>query len=234
MLSSFLRDSVHPISYCTTLPFYARKIDAAWSNEVWRSVSNRSIHHILFECGSEITVLPCFGYILIGDELFATFPQSIRNMMPSERGPSSVDNGTVAVTTVWQLLMSRGAAADLKLNNMGNNMYTLGPQAQPAVWLERIRFVHDVMRGFSQVQRFLARRAILRKIKAHHFTKLAVFVRMITVSSNTYWRAFQDTGIFSEHIVSAYCGLTSSLEGDCVLKLRKEKLIKTKGSMQFG
>ena len=194
MLSSFLRDTVHPMSYCISLPFYARRVDAAWSDEVWRDVSNRRVHRILLECGSEITVLPCFGYIIMGDELFATFPQSIRNMLPSERG---------AATTVWQLIAGQ---VDLRLSKMGNdNMYTL----QPAVWLERIRFVYDSMRGFSRVQRFLARRAILRKIKARHFTKLAVFIRMIAVSDNAYWRAIQDTGILSEYIVDAYLGESS-------------------------
>ena len=252
MLSSFLRENVHPISYCTTLPFYARKRDPVWSNEVWRGMSNRSIHHILLDCGSELTVLPCFGYILMGDELFATFPQSIKNMLPSDRGgPSSIDNGAAAVTTVWQLLMNNHhnhqGQFDLKLSNMGDNMYTLRhylPAGPPTnrIWLERIRFVHDVHHGFSRIQRFLARRAILRKIKARHFTKLVVFIRMITTAVNSthyyYWRAIQDTGVLSEHIVSAYLGLTiitsSSLEGNRVLKLRGQNLIKTKGRMQLG
>ena len=232
---SFLRENIHPISYCMTLPLYARKTDAVWSNEVWQGMSNRSIHRIPLECGSELIVLPCFGYILMGDELFATFSESIRNMLPSERGPSSVDNGSAAVTTVWQLLMNNHVGQlDLKLNKMGNNniyrlqLHSPAAQRSPQIWLERIRFVHDVLHGFSRVQRFLARRAILRKIKARHFTKLAVFIQMIAVSSNTYWRAIQDTGVLSEHVISAYLGLTSSL-----LKLRGENLIKTKGRIQF-
>ena len=234
---SFLRENVHPISYNATLVFYARKLDVVWSNEVWRGMSNRSIHHILLECGSELTVLPCFGYIHIGNELFATFPQSIKTMLPSERGPSGVDNGAAEVTTVWQLLVKNHQGQfDLKLNKIGENMYALQRKTQPAqaVWLERICFIHDVLHGFKRVQRFLARRAILRKIKARHFTKITEFVRMITVSDNKNWRAIQDTGILSEHIVSTYLGLTSSLEGDRVLKLRGEKLLKTKCNMQFG
>jgi hypothetical protein len=173
----------------------------------------------------------------MGDELFATFPQSIKTMLPSERGPSSVDNGAAEVTTVWQLLMkNHQGKLDLKLNRIGENMYALQRKTQPAqaVWLERICFNYDVQRGFKRVQRFLARKAILCKIKARHFTKLTEFVRMITVSDNKYWRAIQDTGILSEHIVSTYLGLTLSLEDDRVLKLRGEKLIKTKCSMQFG
>ena len=68
---------------------------------------NQKVQHIHFDCRSTLTVLPCFGYILIGDELLATFPQSIRNMLPSERCPYCVDDGAVAVTTVWQLLMNQ-------------------------------------------------------------------------------------------------------------------------------
>jgi hypothetical protein len=167
----------------------------------------------------------------MGDELFATFPQSIRTMLPSERGPSSVDKGAAEVTTAWQLLMkNHQGQLDLKLNKMGENMYALQRKTQPAqaVWLERIRFIHNVQSGFKRVQRFLARRAILRKINARHFTKLTAFVRMITVSDNKHWRAIQDTGILSEHIGFTYLGLASSLEGN------REKLIKTKCSMQFG
>jgi hypothetical protein len=235
---SFLRENVHPISYCATLAFYARNMDTEWSNEVWRGVSNRSIHHFTLECGSELIVLPCFGYIHMGDELLATFSQSIRTTLSSERGPSSVDNGAAEVTTAWQLLMKNHQGQfDLKLNKkMGENMYALQRKTQPAqaVWLERISFIHDVQHGFKRVQRFLARRAILRKIKARHFTKLTAFVRMITVSDNKHWRAIQDTGILSEHIVFTYLGLASSLESNRVLKLRGEKLIKTKCSMQFG
>ena len=234
---SFLRENVHPISYNISLLLYARNMDAEWSKEVWRGVSNRSIHHILLECGSTLTVLPCFGYIIMGDELFATFCQSIRTMLPSERGPSSVDNGAAEVTTAWQLLMKNHQGRfDLKLVKMGENMYALQRQTQSAqvVWLQRIRFIYDVQRGWKRVQRFLARRAILRRIKARHFTKLTAFVRMITVSDNKHWRAIQDTGVLSEHIVSTYLGLTSSLEGDSILKLRGQKLIKTKCSMQFG
>ena len=116
---------------------------------------------------------------------------------------------------------------------MGPNMYTLQCKAQrPAkalIRLERIRFIHAVWQSFSRVQRFLARRAILRKIKDRPFTKLAAFIRIITGSDNT------DTGVISGQIVFAYLGLTSSLEDNCILELRSKTLIKTKkGVMQFG
>ena len=52
MLLSFLRENVHPISYNTTLPFYPKKMDAVWSNEVWQGMSNRKMHHIHFDCAA--------------------------------------------------------------------------------------------------------------------------------------------------------------------------------------
>ena len=92
-------------------------------------------------------------------------------------------------------------------------------KAHRPVWLDRIRFMYDVWHGFSRVQRFLARRAVLRKIKDRYFTKLPAFIRIVTGSNNTYWRAIQDTGILSEHIVFAYLGL----EDNCILDLRGKK-----------
>ena len=143
-----------------------------------------------------MTVLPCFSYILIGKELFATFSQSIRNMLQCECGPSSVEDEALAVTTVWQLLMNNDninhGPFNFQLvnnNRMCKNMHTLQcKEQQPtkAVRLERILFIHDVWHGFSRVQCFLARRAVLRKIKDHCFTKLVAFIRIITGSSNTY------------------------------------------------
>jgi hypothetical protein len=95
--------------------------------------------------------------------------------------------------------------------------------------MERIRFVYDVCNGFSRVQRFLIRRAINSKLKSRHFTKLAVFIRMVTCSSNPNWCTIRDTGILSD-IVFAYLGL---LENNSILQLRGEKRIKTKGSVKF-
>jgi hypothetical protein len=163
------------------------------------------------------------GYIVVGDELFATFRQSVRNMLPSQRGTA---------TTVWQLMMNNNEQGpfDFKLKNVGEeNMYALQCNASQIIWMERIRFVYDVCNGFSRVQRFLIRRVINSKLKSRHFTKLAVFIRMVTCSSNPNWRTIQDTGILSD-IVFAYLGL---LENNSILQLRGEKRIKTKGSVKF-
>ena len=58
-------------------------------------------------------------------------------------------------------------------------------------------FIYDVWHGFSRVQRFLARGAVLCKIKDLSFTNLVAFIRLINGSCNTYWRTIQDTGILS-------------------------------------
>lgn len=220
---SFLRENEHPMSYSVTLPFYARNVDVEWSCEMWRQTENRNVHHI--ECGFIMTVLPCMGYIVMGDELFATFHQSIRNMLPSQRGTA---------TTVWQVMMNQNnvqGTCNLKLKNMdGENMYALQCNESQIIWIERIRFVYDVCNGFSRVQRFLIRKAICNKLKSNHFTKLAAFIHMVTCSKNKHWRAIQDTGILSE-IVLAYLGL---LDNNSILQLRSEKRIKAKGSMKFG
>jgi hypothetical protein len=171
-----------------------------------------------------MTVLPYFGYILIDDELFATFHGSVKNMLLRDRGTA---------TTVWQLLVkhdNRGLF-DVELRNMGENMYALQCNASQKIWMERIRFVHDVSSGFACIRRFFIRRAIRNKIKSRHFTKLLAFIRIVTSSSNRYWRAIQDTGILSEHIVLAYLGL---LENNRILEMLGEKRIETKGSMKFS
>jgi hypothetical protein len=221
---SFLQSNVHPMSYRVTLPLYAMNVDAIWASEMWRCVSNRTVDSIKFECGTIMTVLPCFGYILVNDELFATFRGSVKNMLPSDRETA---------TTVWQLLVKNDDRGlfDVELSNMGENMYALQCNASQKIWMERIRFVHDVCSGFAFIQRLFIRRAIRNKIKSHHFTKLAAFIPMVTSSSNRYWRAIQDTGILSEHIVLAYLGL---LGNNCILEMRGEKRIKTKGSMKFS
>ena len=206
----FLKENAERMCYNIRLPFYARKMDAEWSDEVWRGASNRNVSRLTLECGAALTVLPCLGYIMLGEELFATCPQSVKLMLPSERGPSSLDNGRATVTTIGQLLQNEHTGhTDFRLKRQGNhNEYILQHKRYPAhrVWLQRIRFIYDVSQGFARVQRFLACRAILRRINAHHFTKLAIFVQMVSCCSNQHWRAIQDTGILSQHIVRAYLG----------------------------
>jgi hypothetical protein len=221
---SFLQTNVPPMSYRVNLPLYAMNVDAIWASEMWRCVSNRTVHSIEFECGTVMTVLPCFGYILVDDELFATFHGSVKNMGPGARGTA---------TTVWQLLVKNDGRGlfEVKLRNMGENIYALQCNASHEIWMERIRFVHDVCSGFACIRRFFIRRAIRNKIKSRHFTKLTAFIGMVTRSSNKYWRAIQDTGILSEHIVLAYLGL---LENNGILKMLGEKRIKTKGRMKFS
>jgi hypothetical protein len=96
----------------------------------------------------------------------------------------------------------------LQFKKMGPNEYILQCNAQPAVWLVRIRFVHDVWHEFAQIQRFLARRAVLRKMKECQFTKLAAFIRIATTCSSGHkcWGALQDTGVLSDHTVFGPCG----------------------------
>jgi hypothetical protein len=109
---AFLKADEPPVSYCITLPFCARKwmlhgrakyasggvrqyyVYGMAGPQVWLGYIP-----IGLECGSTLTLLPCFGYIVLGGELFATFPQSIRNMLPSERGRYS-SGACVPLTTM--------------------------------------------------------------------------------------------------------------------------------------
>ena len=248
------------VPYQPAWPLYKKNnVDASWSCEVWRGVSNRYVQHIVFErCGLVVSIMPCMGYVVIGNELFATAPRNLKIAAGGRRQSAIVDDNSVAVTTIWQHLMNHHALADFDLRlrrvrDTAMNMYLLqlqfpGCRSNP-IWLERISFVNDVSRAFRCVRRFLARRAILRKIKTRHFTKLAQFIKWLTVSTNPQWRAIHDTGVFGECIVHSYLGLTSSSSspplllpfehaiictGNCKLKLRGEKLVKTKGRMQFS
>ena len=93
------------IGLCPAWPVYSQdKVDFARSHAMWAADANRCVHHVLFSsrCADSspfvITVLPCMGYVLIGNELYAGSPRTIMCTVPYE----SPDRAYI--TTVWQYL----------------------------------------------------------------------------------------------------------------------------------
>lgn len=251
--------------------------DNAWSDTVWRNQDNRFVHHIHFSGGccdvstervsalsqcsdlGVISILPCMGYIMVGNELFTTIPSGCKLYLKT----STDHNATYYSSTVLQYLKP---SSDIILKEgfnlniskpwgiHGSNIYLFRvgllsssshesgkmiPPRQalhPGIFLYPMRYVYEGWRMLSVVKRFLARRAILRKLKSCHFTKLSLFMKLIPDSKYVSLQKILYSGIVSEHISNLYLGVTRASEGNCnsVIKPRSEKFIQSKGRMQFS